>query len=188
MPHLALLHEVLNRAGGILDRHLWIDAVLVEEIDAIRLQAPQHVVHDDFDVLGFAVETGESLAGLLINVPSEFRRDYYAVPKRFDGFAEDAFDFPWTVRFSCVEERDTAVERCSDEIDHLRSVRDSHLVFATRVLHTHTDLRDLEIAESAASRPCVRLRTACRCRCAGRSLGTCSCAPERIAGHERGRR
>jgi len=36
---LARLNQILDCARDILDRHVWIDAVLVQEIDDIRLEA-----------------------------------------------------------------------------------------------------------------------------------------------------
>jgi len=38
MPHLARRHEPGHRANRLLDRHLWIDAVLVIEIDGLDLE------------------------------------------------------------------------------------------------------------------------------------------------------
>ena len=39
MLDLAFGDQVLDRAGDILDRHVRIDAVLIEEIDAVGPQA-----------------------------------------------------------------------------------------------------------------------------------------------------
>ena len=39
VQNLALCHQILNRAGDILDRYLRIDAVLVEEVDAVSAGA-----------------------------------------------------------------------------------------------------------------------------------------------------
>ena len=54
MLNLALLKEFLHRTCYILDRHVRIDAVLVEGVDAIVLKAFQHSVRRDLDVLGTA--------------------------------------------------------------------------------------------------------------------------------------
>ena len=43
---LALRHQVLDRAGDVLDRDLGVDAVLVEEIDAVGAEALEHALDD----------------------------------------------------------------------------------------------------------------------------------------------
>ena len=47
MQDLALRHQVLDRAGDVLDRDLRVDAVLVEQVDAVGAQALEHAV--DYD-------------------------------------------------------------------------------------------------------------------------------------------
>ena len=44
VKELALGHQILDRAGDILDRHLRIDTVLIDEVDTIGSQAPQHAL------------------------------------------------------------------------------------------------------------------------------------------------
>ena len=39
VPHLAGLDQLLDRAGDVLDRHVGVDPVLVEEVDACRCRA-----------------------------------------------------------------------------------------------------------------------------------------------------
>jgi hypothetical protein len=56
--HLALLDQVLHRAGHVFDRHVRIDAVLIEQVDGVgpsRLSEPSA---DLLDVLGPAVQAG----------------------------------------------------------------------------------------------------------------------------------
>ena len=45
--HLAAPDEVLDRASNVLDRHVRIDAMLIEEIDGIGLEALERGVRDD---------------------------------------------------------------------------------------------------------------------------------------------
>ena len=89
MQDLALRHQVLDGPGDILDRHLRVDAVLVQEIDTIGPQAPQHALDGELDAVRTAVETRTPLARLQIDVPAELRRDDDLVAERRDGFAED---------------------------------------------------------------------------------------------------
>ena len=55
MPDLAGPYELLHRARHVLDRHVRIDAVLIEQIDHVGAQALQSLVRDLTDALGPAV-------------------------------------------------------------------------------------------------------------------------------------
>jgi hypothetical protein len=91
VQHLALRPQLLDGTGDILDGNLRVDAVLVKEVDAIRAQAPQHALDDQFDVLGAAVEARAALPGLEVDVPAELRRDDDLIAKWGDALSEDAF-------------------------------------------------------------------------------------------------
>ena len=47
VQNLALRHQVLDRAGDVLDRHLRVDPVLVEEVDAVGPKALEHAFDGD---------------------------------------------------------------------------------------------------------------------------------------------
>lgn len=49
VQNLAFIHQVLDRAGDIFDRHLRVNPVLVEEIDAIGAQALEHALDGQLD-------------------------------------------------------------------------------------------------------------------------------------------
>jgi hypothetical protein len=72
MEHFSLIHEVFDRSSDVLDRNLRINAMLIEEIDTIRLQPLQRKLNDLLDVFGFAVQAWKSLSCLLIDVPAIF--------------------------------------------------------------------------------------------------------------------
>lgn len=55
---LAFRHQVLDRACHVFDRHCRVDAVLVEEIDAVGAQALQHALDHNLDVVRTAVQAG----------------------------------------------------------------------------------------------------------------------------------
>jgi hypothetical protein len=38
VPDLALLHEILNRAGDVPDLHAWVNTVLVKQVDAVGFE------------------------------------------------------------------------------------------------------------------------------------------------------
>ena len=52
VPDRALLDELVDRAGDVLDRHGGSDAVLVGEVDTVGLQALDRGLRDLIDVAG----------------------------------------------------------------------------------------------------------------------------------------
>ena len=54
--HLALPDQLLHRAGHVLDRHVRVDAVLVEQVDAVGPEPLERRLDDLPDVLGPAVQ------------------------------------------------------------------------------------------------------------------------------------
>ncbi|MFB9183776.1 hypothetical protein ACFFX1_37075 [Dactylosporangium sucinum] len=59
VAQLAGLHEFADGAGDVLDRHVGVDAVLLEQVDGASLQSAQRRVSDPFDLLGTAVKPTE---------------------------------------------------------------------------------------------------------------------------------
>ncbi len=62
MPDLARRDQVLDRAGDLLDRHVGIDPVLIEEVDRFDPQALQRRLGDLLDPLGPAVQARQGFA------------------------------------------------------------------------------------------------------------------------------
>ena len=60
MPDLAFFDQALHGSCDILDRHLRIDTMLVEQIDTVDAQATDRVLGDFANVGGLAVETVRS--------------------------------------------------------------------------------------------------------------------------------
>ena len=56
MLYLARRNQVFNRAGDLFDRHMWIDAMRVKQIDSISAQPPQRRVRDLSDVRRSAIK------------------------------------------------------------------------------------------------------------------------------------
>src|SRR5688572_1986187 len=106
VQYLALLDQILDRASHILDGHVGVDPVLVEQIDSVSAQAPQHAVHHPPDVIWLAVETFESLARFLIYVPAELGGDHHLIANALQRLAEDIFRNERTICFRRVEEGD----------------------------------------------------------------------------------
>src|SRR5205085_4530405 len=96
-----------------------IDAVLVEEIDAVRSYTLQRGVRDGANALGPAVPPLRDDA----LDETELRRDDGAVSHRCERLADDLFVHEGTVGFRRVEERDAALERGANEGDRVDFVR-----------------------------------------------------------------
>jgi hypothetical protein len=115
MPDLALPDQLLNGAGDILDRHVRIDAVLVEEIDVIGLETLQRGLGHLPDALRATVEARGRVAAL----KAEFGRDDHLIAERGQGFAHEFLVRKWTVRLGSVEEGDVALNGRPDQRNSL---------------------------------------------------------------------
>ena len=109
---LPSLNQVLHRAGDVFDRHVRVDAVLIEEIDPIGPEPLQRRLGDLADVRGPAVQ-----AGLLavLELEAELRRDDDLIANRRERFADELFVRERPVHFGGVEERDAAVDGRADD-------------------------------------------------------------------------
>ena len=76
-PDLACLDQVLDRAGDVLDRHVRIDPVLVEQVDHVGVQALERGIRDGLDVFGPAVDATAALAGRRVEVEAELGGDHH---------------------------------------------------------------------------------------------------------------
>ena len=106
--------------GDVFDRHVGIDPVLVEEIDAVGLEPLQRGFGHLADVLRPAVE-----AGLLavLELEAELRRDDDLIANRPERFADELFVRERAVGFGRVEERDARVDGRADERDAVLATR-----------------------------------------------------------------
>ena len=116
--HLAFANQLLDRAGDIFDRHVGVDAVLIEQIDGVDLQSLERRLGHLPDVLGTAVEA-PLLSVLRIDVESEFGGDHHLTAERGQRFADELFVGERAVDFGGVEERDAAFDGRADQRDHL---------------------------------------------------------------------
>ncbi len=83
MADLAGGDELLDRPGDILHRHGGIDAMLVEQVDAVGLQPLERGVGDLADMRGPAVDAGRR--GRVLE--AEFRGDDDLVAERRERLA-----------------------------------------------------------------------------------------------------
>ena len=125
--------EVPDGSGYVFNGHFGVDAVLVEEIDAVGLEALEGLFADLLDVLGFAVEgLGAGLAAGDA-VEAELGGDNDLVAVRREGFADEDFVGEGAVDFGGVEEGDAEVDGFVHEVDHFGFVVDGAVAEA----HAH---------------------------------------------------
>ena len=106
--------SVLHRAGDVLDRHVRVDAVLVEEVDDLDAQPLQRGVTRLADVLGTAVHAGRLPVH---DVEAELGGDHHPVAERLEGIAHDLLVGVGAVDLGRIEEGDAALHRRADERD-----------------------------------------------------------------------
>ena len=85
VANLASLDQVTDRACDVLDRHLGVDAVLVEQVDPVGVQSGQGCVRDPLDLFGAAVQAGRAA---VFYSPPELGGGHDLVPDGGEGFAD----------------------------------------------------------------------------------------------------
>jgi hypothetical protein len=72
-----------DRAGYFLDRDIGVNAVLVEQVDALHVQPAQRVLDCRPDVLGAAVQPGRAAA---VEGETELGSDHHPIADRAKAF------------------------------------------------------------------------------------------------------
>ena len=129
MPDLALLDELLHRAGDILDRHVRVDAVLIEQVDDVGIEPLERGLRDLLDVFGTAIQAGLFPVG--VDVEPELGGDHHLPADRRECLSDQHFVRIGTIDFRGVEEGDPQVDGGSNQGDHLllvsgRSITEAH--------------------------------------------------------------
>ncbi len=112
---LAFPHQLTDRAGDILDRHVRIDAVLVEEVDTVGLQALERGLGDLPNVFRATIDARLRIAVL----EAEPRRDHHPITERGEGFADELLVSERAVGFRRIKKGDAALVGRPDEGDRL---------------------------------------------------------------------
>jgi hypothetical protein len=113
---LAFLNQTLHRSRHVLDRHVRVDAVLIEQVDRLDLETPERSLGDLFDVGWPAIQT--ALLPSFEREP-ELGRDHHMVTLRSERFAHELFVDERAIRFGRIEERNAALGGRSNQGDHL---------------------------------------------------------------------
>ena len=117
MKHLALGNQVFHRPGHVLDGHLRVDAMLVEQVDAVGSQAPQLGLDHLPNVFGPAVPPSASLARLRIDVEAELGGYDDPIADALQRLADDFLGHEGAIGLGGVEQRDAQIRGPSDEGD-----------------------------------------------------------------------
>jgi hypothetical protein len=148
VAHLAARDELADGAGDVLDRHVRVDAVLVEHVDRVDAEPLQGPVDGAADRVGSTGQTG--LLALLVEREPELGGDHHLIADGSQGLANQFLVDERAVDLRGVEERDTALDRRPQQSDHLVAVTG---VGAVALAHAHAaepEGRDLKaVAEPA---------------------------------------
>src|SRR5206468_10189063 len=89
--HFTLLDQFLHRPSDVFDRHVRINAMLVEQIDGIDFESLERRIGDLFDMLRSAIQAWRSLhpsrIELRIKIKAEFRCYHHLPTKGSECFA-----------------------------------------------------------------------------------------------------
>src|SRR5262249_7100770 len=133
--HLTFLNEFLHDPGHVFDRYVWINAMLIEQINGIDFEPLERGIGHLFDMVRPAIQTRRSLHAsrieLGIKIKTEFRRYHDLSTKGGERFAYKLLIRERPVHFSGVEEGDAALDGCAYESDHFllvggRAIGKSH--------------------------------------------------------------
>jgi hypothetical protein len=109
---LPSLHQLRHGADRVLDRHGWVDAVLVEQVDDIGAEPLQRGLGHGLDMLGPAVDADHrrrtGFCG--VELEAEFGGDDDTVAHGLQRLAEKFFIVEGAVGFGRVEQRDAEVD------------------------------------------------------------------------------
>ena len=123
VANLAGLHQPGHRADRVLDRHIRVDAVLVEEVDVVRAEALERGLADAPDVFRAAVQTRDPSGG--IDAKAELGRDDDTLAVGAEGAPQQPLVGVGPVDLGGVEEGDAEFERPANGGNRLGLVADA---------------------------------------------------------------
>ena len=106
---LAFGDEVLHCACHVFDGHVGVNAMLVEQVDDVGVEALQRGFGDLLDVFGLAVEAAAALP-VGLDIKTELGGDHDPVAERRESFADEFFVDEWAIDFGGVEEGDATFD------------------------------------------------------------------------------
>jgi len=105
VANFARFHQLRHRTDRFFDRHSWIDAVLVIQVDSFHAQAFQTVIAARAEIFGFAVHAAHRRIRFAAH-NSEFRRQENLVAQTANGIADQNLVIAVTVNVRSIKKRD----------------------------------------------------------------------------------
>ena len=129
---LAFLNQLPDRARHVFDRHVWVHAMLVEQVDVVAPEPLERCLDNRFDVLWATVET-PPLTGNRVNIETELGCDHHLVAQGSKRFADQLFVGERAVDLGSIEESYATLHGRPNNGDHVLSVAGRAIVRA----HAH---------------------------------------------------
>lgn len=130
-PYLPRDDQLLNRPGHVLDGDVRVHPVLIQQVDVVRPQPLERLVHDLLDLLRPAIQAFAQFA--VLDVEPELGADQDVLPHGGQGLADQLFVGVRAVNLGRVEERHSQFHRPAKQPDHGLLVRNEAAV----VVHPH---------------------------------------------------
>src|SRR6266568_2176125 len=145
--HLACLNQPFHCPRHVFDRHVRVNAVLIEQINGINLETLERGLGHLFDAFWPTIQALPTGTSVRIKFEPELRCYHHSPAERSESFAHKFFVSERAVNFSGIEESDAAFHGCPKQRRHLL------LVFGWTVGKTHAhaaqpDSRDFQITVS----------------------------------------
>src|SRR5437879_12142312 len=99
MQDFPLRNECLDRTRNVLDRHMGVNPVLIEEVDMVSPQTLQASFRSLLDVLRSTIQTE-----VVTEVEAKLRGNLYLVAERFECSVDDRLTRLRSVHFRRIEE------------------------------------------------------------------------------------
>src|SRR5258708_9928411 len=106
--YLSLLDQITYRTGHILHRHLWIDTVLIQQVNVIGLESLERAFDGLTDILRPARCFGADLLAVL-ETKAKFGGDDYLVAPALERPAEQLLVGQGTIALARIEEGASAL-------------------------------------------------------------------------------
>src|SRR6266700_7909327 len=115
VAHLPGMHQVCHRADGLFDRHLWIDAMQIVEIDPLHSKTLQRFVAGTACVLRGSIDA--AVLNVRVRNDAKLRGKDDTVPPAEQRLAY--FDFGIAIYIRRIEKIDAPVECAMNQFDRL---------------------------------------------------------------------
>src|SRR5207302_1000243 len=113
---LALLDQIFDRSGDVFDRHVRVDAMLVEQIDAVGAKPLERSFGYFLDVFWATVDAG---LFAVLNLKTELRCDLDLIAEWSESFTDEFFVGEWSVDLGGIAEGHSTFHGGAYEVDAL---------------------------------------------------------------------